>query len=107
MSKWLHQRRNRSIYSSAGWRSFASDENGSSIRCWQPRLQPRASTSWRRLIARTSKFSASLAVSPPTEATLIATGAIRNMPELSYDLIVGLETHVQLLTETKLFCGCS
>ena len=29
------------------------------------------------------------------------------MPEHSYDLIVGLETHVQLLTETKLFCGCS
>src|SRR6266508_733749 len=29
------------------------------------------------------------------------------MPEHLYDLIVGLETHVQLLTETKLFCGCS
>jgi aspartyl-tRNA(Asn)/glutamyl-tRNA(Gln) amidotransferase subunit B len=29
------------------------------------------------------------------------------MPEHSYDLIVGLETHVQLLTKTKLFCGCS
>ena len=25
----------------------------------------------------------------------------------SYDLIVGLETHVQLATETKLFCGCN
>lgn len=29
------------------------------------------------------------------------------MTDLKYDLIVGLETHVQLLTETKLFCGCS
>jgi len=29
------------------------------------------------------------------------------MSDLPYDLIVGLETHVQLLTETKLFCGCS
>src|SRR5207248_5491199 len=29
------------------------------------------------------------------------------MPDHSYELIVGLETHVQLLTETKLFCGCS
>ena len=23
-----------------------------------------------------------------------------------YEIVVGLETHVQLLTETKLFCGC-
>jgi aspartyl-tRNA(Asn)/glutamyl-tRNA(Gln) amidotransferase subunit B len=29
------------------------------------------------------------------------------MPEHPYDLIVGLETHVQLLTDSKLFCGCS
>ncbi|MEX2173540.1 MAG: Asp-tRNA(Asn)/Glu-tRNA(Gln) amidotransferase subunit GatB [Pirellulaceae bacterium] len=29
------------------------------------------------------------------------------MPEHPYDLIVGLETHVQLLTDTKLFCACS
>jgi aspartyl-tRNA(Asn)/glutamyl-tRNA(Gln) amidotransferase subunit B len=29
------------------------------------------------------------------------------MPDYPYDLIVGLETHVQLLTQTKLFCGCS
>src|SRR5215510_12109224 len=29
------------------------------------------------------------------------------MPDHPYDLIVGLETHVQLLTDTKLFCGCS
>ena len=29
------------------------------------------------------------------------------MDNPSYDLMVGLETHVQLLTETKLFCGCS
>ena len=29
------------------------------------------------------------------------------MPDHSYDLIVGLETHVQLLTDSKLFCGCS
>jgi aspartyl-tRNA(Asn)/glutamyl-tRNA(Gln) amidotransferase subunit B len=29
------------------------------------------------------------------------------MPDQPYQLIVGLETHVQLLTETKLFCRCS
>lgn len=29
------------------------------------------------------------------------------MPDHAYDLIVGLETHVQLLTDTKLFCRCS
>jgi aspartyl-tRNA(Asn)/glutamyl-tRNA(Gln) amidotransferase subunit B len=29
------------------------------------------------------------------------------MPDHPYDLIVGLETHVQLATHTKLFCGCS
>ncbi|MCI0359067.1 MAG: Asp-tRNA(Asn)/Glu-tRNA(Gln) amidotransferase subunit GatB [Planctomycetaceae bacterium] len=29
------------------------------------------------------------------------------MPDHPYDLIVGLETHVQLLTDSKLFCGCS
>jgi aspartyl-tRNA(Asn)/glutamyl-tRNA(Gln) amidotransferase subunit B len=29
------------------------------------------------------------------------------MADAPYELIVGLETHVQLLTETKLFCGCS
>ena len=29
------------------------------------------------------------------------------MLDHAYDLIVGLETHVQLLTESKLFCGCS
>ena len=29
------------------------------------------------------------------------------MAEFAYDLIVGLETHVQLATQTKLFCGCS
>ncbi|MGN1043690.1 MAG: Asp-tRNA(Asn)/Glu-tRNA(Gln) amidotransferase subunit GatB [Acutalibacteraceae bacterium] len=25
---------------------------------------------------------------------------------MSYDLVVGLETHVELLTKTKIFCGC-
>src|SRR5688572_23022844 len=29
------------------------------------------------------------------------------MPDHPYQLIVGLETHVQLLTDSKLFCGCS
>lgn len=29
------------------------------------------------------------------------------MAELPYQMIVGLEVHVQLLTRTKLFCGCS
>jgi aspartyl-tRNA(Asn)/glutamyl-tRNA(Gln) amidotransferase subunit B len=29
------------------------------------------------------------------------------MADYPYDLIVGLETHVQLNTQTKLFCGCS
>lgn len=29
------------------------------------------------------------------------------MAELPYRIIVGLEVHVQLLTRTKLFCGCS
>jgi aspartyl-tRNA(Asn)/glutamyl-tRNA(Gln) amidotransferase subunit B len=29
------------------------------------------------------------------------------MPDHAYQLIVGLETHVQLLTQTKLFCRCS
>src|SRR5437879_5014732 len=29
------------------------------------------------------------------------------MPDLSYRIVIGLEVHVQLLTHTKLFCGCS
>ena len=29
------------------------------------------------------------------------------MPDVSYRFVIGLEVHVQLLTLTKLFCGCS
>jgi aspartyl-tRNA(Asn)/glutamyl-tRNA(Gln) amidotransferase subunit B len=28
------------------------------------------------------------------------------MPEIPYRIVIGLEVHVQLLTRTKLFCGC-
>src|SRR5437763_1097510 len=28
------------------------------------------------------------------------------MPDLPYRIVIGLEVHVQLLTRTKLFCGC-
>src|SRR3954451_8589687 len=28
------------------------------------------------------------------------------MADLPYQIVVGLEVHVQLLTQTKLFCGC-
>ncbi len=30
-----------------------------------------------------------------------------HMPDLPYRIVIGLEVHVQLLTQTKLFCGCS
>src|SRR5206468_11486636 len=29
------------------------------------------------------------------------------MPDLPFRTVIGLEVHVQLLTRTKLFCGCS
>jgi len=28
------------------------------------------------------------------------------MADLPYRIVIGLEVHVQLLTRTKLFCGC-
>jgi aspartyl-tRNA(Asn)/glutamyl-tRNA(Gln) amidotransferase subunit B len=34
-------------------------------------------------------------------------GADRNMSDISYKVIVGLEIHVQLNTRTKMFCGCA
>ena len=27
--------------------------------------------------------------------------------ELKYEAVIGLEMHAQLLTESKIFCGCS
>ena len=29
------------------------------------------------------------------------------MPPNEYEVVIGLEIHVQLSTETKMFCGCS
>jgi aspartyl-tRNA(Asn)/glutamyl-tRNA(Gln) amidotransferase subunit B len=40
----------------------------------------------------------------PAESTIVNLQSSINAP---YDLVVGLEVHVQLLTASKLFCGCS
>jgi aspartyl-tRNA(Asn)/glutamyl-tRNA(Gln) amidotransferase subunit B len=44
---------------------------------------------------------------PPEGILPLANESENVMPDHPYDLIVGLETHVQLLTASKLFCGCS
>ncbi len=38
---------------------------------------------------------------------MTAPAAAPSDPALPYTIVIGLEVHVQLLTQTKLFCGCS
>src|SRR5206468_6809172 len=42
----------------------------------------------------------------PERVTRTPAGS-RLMADLPYRIVIGLEVHVQLLTRTKLFCGCS
>ena len=30
-----------------------------------------------------------------------------NLPEMEYEAVIGLETHVQLKTKSKMWCGCA
>lgn len=33
--------------------------------------------------------------------------AIRSFPQVEYEAVIGIETHVQLLTRSKAFCSCA